>query len=128
MKARTMNLRLLTLTLVAGALGYSGSTLADDITIDPFPFVPSASRAEVRSELDAFKKSGVNPWKMSYNPLRTFRSSTTRAEATAEYIRERDAVAAMNGEDSGSRYLAEQRDAAASVTSVANGRSGNLQQ
>jgi hypothetical protein len=130
MKARTMNrnLRLLTITLVAGALGYSGSTWADDITVDPYPFVPSTSRAEVRAELDAYKKSGDNPWAKNYNPLRTFRSDKTRAEVTAEYVSERDAVAAMNGEDSGSRYLAEQRDSATSATRVANRRPSNTRQ
>lgn len=119
------NLPLLTITLVAGALGYSGGALADDITIDPFPFVSSASRTEVRAELDAFRKSGANPWARDFNPLRTFRSSKTRAEVTAEYISERDAVARMTGEDSGSRYLAEQRDAAGAAMRLANRESKN---
>ena len=66
------NLRLLTITLVAGALGYSASTWADDITIDPYPFVPSASRAEVRAEPDAYKKSGDNPWAKNYTPCGPF--------------------------------------------------------
>jgi hypothetical protein len=48
----------------------------------------------------------VSPWSTQYNPLATFRSTRTRAEVQAEYIRSRDAVAAMNGEDSGSAYLA----------------------
>ena len=99
-------------SLVAAiALGYSGVARADDITIDPTPFVSTASRADVRAELEAYRKSGVNPWARSYNPLRHFRSERTRAEVTAEYIAERKAVAALNGEDSGSQYLARTRRA-----------------
>ena len=60
----------------------------------------------MRAELDAFKRSGVDPWARNHNPLRDFRSNRTRADVIADYIRERDAVAAMNGEGSGSSYLA----------------------
>ncbi|MGJ0223515.1 hypothetical protein ACQUZK_08955 [Streptococcus pyogenes] len=112
----------ISIALAACALGYTGVAGADDITIDPVPFVPSASRAEVRAEMEAFKKSGVNPWSIRYNPTHDFRSARTRAEVTAEYIRERDAVAAMNGEDSGSRYLAEVREAGRSPVYLANQR------
>lgn len=114
------NLRPIALTLLVTAMYISGAARADDITIDPLPFVPSASRAEVRAELKTFKKSGVNPWSIAYNQLRNFQSTKTRAEVTAEYIMERDAVAAMNGEDSGSRYLAERRDAERSAVLLAN--------
>lgn len=110
------------IAVAAFTLGYTGIAVADDITIDPVPFVPSASRAEVRADLEAFKKSGVNPWSIRYDPIRNFRSGKTRAEVTAEYIRERDAVAAMNGEDSGSRYLAEMREAGRSPVHLANQR------
>ncbi len=116
------NLSLCSIAVAAWALGHSGVALADDITIDPVPFVPSASRAEVRADLEAFRKSGVNPWSIRYDPVRNFRSGKTRAEVTAEYIRERDAVAAMNGEDSGSRYLAEMRQAGRSPVHLANQR------
>jgi hypothetical protein len=81
--------------------------LAGDISIETKPFVSRKSRAEVRAELDAFKKSGVNPWSQSYNPLARFVSSESRAEVTAEFIKNRDAVAALNGEDSCSKYLAD---------------------
>ncbi len=106
-KARTMRLhpRLLAIALFAVSAGYAGSARADDITIDPFPFVPSKSRAEVQAELQAFKGSGVDPWARNYDPLRHFRSGKSRAQVTAEFLRERDVVAAMNGEDSGSMYL-----------------------
>ncbi|MDB5751750.1 MAG: hypothetical protein JWP65_2171 [Ramlibacter sp.] len=59
-------------------------------------------------------QSTVSPWSTQYNPLATFRSTKTRAEVQAEYIANRDAVAAMNREDSGSAYLAAHRTGAAS--------------
>lgn len=81
--------------------------LAGDITVETAPFVSSRTPAEVRAELDAYKKSGINPWSRSYNPLKYFKSEKTREQVTAEFIENRDAVAAFNGEDGGSRYLAE---------------------
>ena len=71
--------------------------------------VPSTrSSAEVRAELDQFKK-GPNPWASSYNPLASFKSSKSRDQVQAEFIANRNAVAAMNGEDSGAAYLAAQK-------------------
>jgi hypothetical protein len=64
------------------------------------------SRAEVQADLQQFRASGIDPWSQSYDQLAGFRSERTRAEVTAEYTAERDQVAAMNGEDSGSIYLA----------------------
>lgn len=78
---------------------------ADDITIDNTPFESTRTRAEVQAELAQFKKSGVNPWAISYNQLAGFHSGKTRAHVQAEYLAERDQVAAMSGEDSGSAYL-----------------------
>jgi hypothetical protein len=95
------------LALLVGA-GIS-SAFADDITIDPVPFVSTKTRAEVVAELHAYKKAGINPWSRSYDPLKYFKSTKSRAEVTAEYLREREAVAALNGEDSGSAYLAAER-------------------
>ena len=63
------------------------------------------SRAEVQAELASYKKTGVNPWSISYNPLAKFQSATTRAQVTAAYIADRDQVAALTGEDSGSAFL-----------------------
>jgi hypothetical protein len=82
------------------------------------PFVSSASRADVQAELVQARRSGVNPWSTSYNPLSTFRSEKTRAQVTAEYISARDLVSAFTGEDSGSGYLAG-RPAAAGETRLA---------
>jgi uncharacterized protein DUF4148 len=85
------------------------SAFADDITIDPTPFVSSRTRAEVQAELAQYKQAGVNPWSTSYNPLKYFRSAKSRAEVEQEYIASRDEVRALTGEDSGSEYLAQHR-------------------
>jgi hypothetical protein len=90
----------------AASLAAVGNAFADDITVDPHPFVSTMSRAQVQDELRQSRQAGTNPWADEYNPLTAFRSSTTRAEVTAQYIASRDAVAAMSAEDSGSTYLA----------------------
>ena len=78
-----------------------------------------ASRTEVQAQLAGFKQAGVNPWSTSYNPLKGFQSTRTRAEATAEYVASRDAVAAMTREDSGSAYLAARPGTATNVRHLA---------
>lgn len=93
------------LALVAAAAA-AGPAFADDITIDPTPFVSTRSRAEVIGEMQQFRHSGANPWADEYNPLAEFRSDRTREQVTLEYLASRDSVAALNGEDSGSMYLA----------------------
>jgi len=65
------------------------------------------TRADVQAELAQYQKAGVNPWSIRYNQLAGFRSAKTRDEVRAEYLAERNEVAAMNGEDSGSAYLAQ---------------------
>lgn len=111
-------------TLIAFALASSATmAFADDITIDPTPFVSTATRAEVQAELARFEASGSDPWSRQYNPLSDFNSERSRAEVTAEYVQARDRVAAFTGEDSGSAYLAGQPEA--SGTQVAgNARDG----
>jgi len=126
--AMKRNLHLLTLGFIASVLGYSGGARADDIRIDPSPFVPSAPRAEVRAELDVFKKPGISPWATHYDLLSDFKSSATRAQVIAEYIRERDAIASMTGEDSGSKFLSELRHKAASPVHLASDRSNGAPQ
>lgn len=84
----------------------AGNALADDITIDPHPFVSTASRAQVKEELRQFRQAGIIPWADEYNPLTHFRSSRTRAEVTAEFMGSREATTAFSSEDSGSSYLA----------------------
>jgi hypothetical protein len=91
--------------LVIAAAAVAGNAFADDITVDTTPFVSSKSRAEVVAELGQFKKAGTSPWSTQYNPLAKFQSAKSRAQVTAEYVADREAVAALNSEDSGSAYL-----------------------
>jgi len=85
------------------------SAFADDITIDPTPFVSTRARAEVQAELAQYKQEGVNPWSISYNPLKYFHSAKSRDEVQQEFVASRELVHAMNGEDSGSSWLAAHR-------------------
>lgn len=85
----------------------SGDALADDITVDNTPFVSSASRAEVRSEL--LQRSGRSrpdstEWARQYNQQSPYKSSITPAQARADYISARREVSERYGEDSGSNY------------------------
>lgn len=93
------------LALAAVAALATGAARADDITIDNTPFQSVRTRAEVQAELGQFQKAGVSPWSIRYNPLAKFQSQQTRAQVQAEYRAERDQVAAMTAEDSGSAYL-----------------------
>jgi hypothetical protein len=88
------------------ACAASGPVFADDITIDPHPFVSTASRAQVMDDLRQYRQSGVNPWADDYNPIAHAKSTMSREQVTAEYIASRGMVAAFSGEDSGSSYLA----------------------
>jgi hypothetical protein len=93
--------------LVIAAAAVAGNAFADDITIDTTPFTGSKSRAEVQADLAQFKRAGTSPWSTQYNPLAKFQGVKTRAQVVAEYTAARDEVAALNGEDSGSAYLAQ---------------------
>ena len=87
----------------------SGNAYADDITIDPTPFVSSRTRAEVQSEVmgqgEALRMAS-SEWSMQLNAAVLPQSTVTRAQVAAEYIATRREVNALNGEDSGSSYLA----------------------
>jgi urease accessory protein UreF len=98
-------------SLIALALStaFAGAALADDITVETTPFVSTATRAEVRADLAAYRQAGVNHASNRYNPLAQFKSQRTRAQVTAEYVASREQVAALTGEDSGSTYLALRR-------------------
>ena len=85
----------------------SGAAFADDITIDPHPFVSTATRAQVKEELRQFQASGANPWADDYNQVAAMHGSATRAEAKADFLASRKMVAAFSGEDSGSSYMAQ---------------------
>jgi hypothetical protein len=98
-------------TTIAALLlaAFAGSALADDPTIVNEQFAGTRTRAEVNAELGAYKAAGVNPWATSYQPLKYFKSATTREAVVAEYLASRNEVRALTGEDSGSAYLAQAR-------------------
>ena len=98
--------RYLLASLLAISAASANVAFADDITVETRPFQSSTTRAEVQAQLQQYKAQRVNPWSMSYNPLARFSSDRTRADVTAEYLRARDEVAALNAEDSGSAWLA----------------------
>lgn len=110
----------------AGAFADTG--LVGDISVETRPFESNKTRAEVRAELDAYKKAGVNPWARSYNPLAQFKSTKTPEQVTAEYIANRNAANALNGEDSGSAFLAAQAAEAQQVTRMAGADAGQNRQ
>jgi hypothetical protein len=96
----------MTRTLIAAfALVAASSAFAETPLVDTTPFTGAKSRAEVQAELQQYKAAGVNPWSTSYNQLRAFQGSKTRAQVTAEYLQSRDETAALTAEDSGSAYL-----------------------
>ena len=100
--------RFATAVLAISAAAFGGAALAESPNAVPEqPFVSAKSRDAVRAELAQYKQAGVNPWSTSYNPLKGFKSATTRDQVTAEYIAARDQVAAFNSEDSGAAYLAQ---------------------
>jgi hypothetical protein len=121
-----MNSRALFAVAAFAALA-SVAARADDITVDNTPFQSTRTRAEVQAELAQYKQAGVNPWSTSYNQLTGFHSTRTRAEVQAEYRAERDQVAAMNGEDSGSAYLAHLAAAHNNVSTTLAGTPANGQ-
>ena len=84
----------------------AGNVLADDITIDPHPFVSTATRAQVQDELLQHRIAGINPWADDYDSLAQFGSTRSRAEVMAEFHASRNEIAAFFGEDSGSVRLA----------------------
>lgn len=97
------------LVLATAATG----AFADDITIDPHSFASTRTPAQVQAELAQYKREGVNPWSIAYNPLRQFHSEKTRAQVEQEYLASRDEVGALSGEDSGAAWLAQHRGAEA---------------
>jgi hypothetical protein len=87
----------------------SGNAYADDITIDPTPFVSSRTRAEVQSEVmgqaEALRTAS-SEWSMQLNVAVLPQSAVTRAHVTDEFFATRRVVNALNAEDSGSSFLA----------------------
>ena len=83
----------------------AGNAFADDITIDPHPFVSTLTRAQVQEELREFQASGVNPWSALYDPIARMRPVNSRVQVVSDYLQSREMVAAFTSEDSGSSYL-----------------------
>ena len=100
-----MNARIALSSLVLAA-GCSGAAFAESPGPQTFPFTSTLTRAEVNADLQAYRAAGINPWSTSYNPLRQFKSVTTRDAVVADFIASRDEVRALNGEDGGSQTLA----------------------
>jgi len=96
-------------TVIAAACAAAVPAFADDITIDPNPFVSTLTRAQVMEETRQAMKLGSLSYGAGYDPharyARPQGPARTRAEVTAEFIASRNDVAAMNAEDSGSSYL-----------------------
>lgn len=106
--------------LAVSAAAFGGQVLAETPNAVPEqPFVSAKSRADVQAELAQYKQAGVNPWATSYNPLRAFKSTTTRDAVTAEYVAARDQVAAFTGEDSGAAYLSANQNRVPADTTLA---------
>lgn len=87
--------------VVFAAAAPAGQLLADDITIDPTPFVSTRTRADVRQEV---AKSSLTEWDRQYGGPHAV-SGYTRAQAREAYVAGRHEVWALGGEDSGSAYL-----------------------
>jgi hypothetical protein len=84
----------------------AANAFAETPMVDAKPFKSAMTRQQVQSELQQHRRSGVDTFADGYNQLTGFRSGLTRAEVKAEYLASRDEVSALNGEDSGSRFLA----------------------
>jgi len=108
------------LAVAAFAAIASSAVRADDITAkDITPFQSVSTRAEVQAELFQYKAAGVNPWSNRYNQLADFKSTKSREQVQAEYQANREAVAALTGEDSGSAYLAQMAVTSTAGTALA---------
>lgn len=99
--------KLLVLASLAALASFGARADEADASQFAVQFNGTRTTADVQAELAQFKSAGTSPWSTQYNPLAQFKSGRTRAEVTAEYIAQRDQVAALNGEDSGSAYLAQ---------------------
>jgi hypothetical protein len=78
---------------------------ADDITVDKTPFVSSTSRDEVLGIVKAnpeVVRRAASEWALQENYAPRVQSAFTSDEARSAYIKERRAVHALYGEDSGS--------------------------
>ena len=101
-----------TIAIAALALAAASSAFAEGPIGESQPFVSTKSRAEVRAELLQYQAAGVNPWARNYDQLAGMRGGKSRAQVTSEFQQSRDEAGALNGEDSGSAWLASRTPAA----------------
>ena len=102
-----------TLSTLALMFAVSGAALAESPTPDTYrDMAPSAkTRAEVQSELQQARRDGsIKVYSIQYNPLTAAQSVRSREAVQAEVTAARRSgeLNALNGEDSGSAYLAAQ--------------------
>ena len=92
------------LAIAAVAVAASFGAQADEADASQYvvQFHGVKTRAQVQAEL---KAPGVDTFDIAYNPVTNFKSGQTRAQVTAAYIADRDQVAALTSEDSGSAFL-----------------------
>lgn len=95
-------------TLAAGGTAFAQSAPLGQEGGQVDSFTPAKTRADVLAELGQFRAQyPISPWSFRYDPLATFKSTQSRADVTAAYVADRNEVAALTGEDSGSAYLAQ---------------------
>lgn len=97
--------RKIALTFAVASIA-AASAFAETPMVDTTPFQSTLTRAQVQAELAQHRQTGIDPYADGYNPLSAFRSTRSRAEVRAEFMASRALVSALNGEDSGSSYLA----------------------
>ena len=102
-------------SLAAASVGAFAQSQSQEGSYLPDQAQSALTTAQVRADLDAYRKAGVNPDSMSFDQLAGFQSTRNRADVRAEFLGSRDQVNALTGEDSGSAYLtqlaARQQDA-----------------
>ncbi|WP_427911561.1 DUF4148 domain-containing protein [Ramlibacter sp. MMS24-I3-19] len=116
-------------TLAAGGTAFAQTTPYGQEGGQADAYAPAKTRAQVQDELVQFRAEyPVSPWSFRYDPLTKFKSQATRADVTAAYIADRDAVAAFTGEDSGSAYLAQNsgRGVPANANLASNGNAAQV--
>jgi hypothetical protein len=104
-----------------------GSAFAGEITPEPAPFVSAISRAQVQAELAQYRRDGIDTTSYEYNPLSQFKSSTTRAQVSADYIANRDLVAALDAQARGAAAVARAADVSRGDTMRLAGEPVNAQ-
>lgn len=104
--------------VIAATTIVANDARADDITIDPSPFVSSVDKAQVKADLQRRGEARLygQDQDARYNEVRPVRSSLTAAQARADYIASRSQVHALDGEDSGSVYFGTLRPGATEAT------------